>query len=57
MEEQSYIKVDRTDVKASCRIISLDQNTKGLDPNYLYLCSPPPNPSIAGAINGPLGNI
>ena len=51
------IKVEKSDVHASSRILALDQNIEGnLDPKYLYLFSPPPHPAVAGAINGPNGN-
>ena len=55
MEKSAYITVDRSDVKASCRMIEFDQNTNDLYPNYLYVISSPPHPAIVGAINGPLG--
>ena len=56
MEKSAYITVDRSDVKASCRMIEFDQNTNDLYPNYLYVISSPPHPAIVGAINGPLGS-
>ncbi|KAF0686178.1 hypothetical protein As57867_021961, partial [Aphanomyces stellatus] len=51
----SSFTVESMDNGNHSMMLAFDQNTDGLDPSYLYVFSPPPVMTVAGAINGVSG--